>query len=72
LHRWLRVDPPSTKALAIQLEAKVNAGTATDREVKMLTGLCLCLEDRPWVEWANVVDSQGGRALDGAVVKIVR
>jgi hypothetical protein len=66
------LDPPSVQPLAIQLEAKVNAGTATDRDIKMLTWLCLCLEDRPCVEWANVVDSQGWRALDGAVVKIDR
>jgi hypothetical protein len=65
-------DPATAAALKVQLEAKVNAGTATDREIRTLAGLCVCLEDRPCVEWANVVDSQGWRALDGAVVKIVR
>jgi hypothetical protein len=66
------LDPAMAQTLEVQLEAKVNAGTATDREIKTLMGLCVCLDDKPCVEWANVVDSQGWRAPDGAVVKIVR
>ena len=56
----------AAQALKVKLERKVNDGTASDQEISTLANICSCLQDRPCVQWADIVKLNAWRAPDGS------
>jgi hypothetical protein len=52
----------------VRVERRIYGGIASDSDIETLAADCVYLEDRPCLEWVQLLETGGWTAPDGAIL----